>query len=102
MFPIERLLAKLPGAKKSGKGWSAPCPAHEDQHASLSIGEGDDGRALVKCHTGCTTEAICGALGMTQADLFEPRGVSTSTVFPKSPVNWQFHRQDTAQPKAKT
>ena len=67
--PVERLLAKLPDVKKAGKGWSARCPAHEDQRASLSIGEGEDGRSLVKCHAGCTVEAICTAVGLRVVDL---------------------------------
>lgn len=69
MTPVKRLLAKLPDAKKTRKGWSARCPAHEDRRASLSIAEGDDGRALVKCHAGCTAEAIVAALGLRVADL---------------------------------
>ena len=67
--PVERILAKLPDAKQSGKGWSAHCPAHEDRRASLSIAEGDDGRALVKCHAGCKADAICAAVGLTVAGL---------------------------------
>ena len=53
------------------RGWTARCPAHEDNRASLSIGAGDDGRVLVHCHAGCTTEAIAAALGLTVADLFD-------------------------------
>jgi hypothetical protein len=69
MTPVERLLAKLPDAKQTGKGWSARCPAHEDRRASLSIGEGADGRAMVKCHAGCKADAICAALGLRVLDL---------------------------------
>ncbi|MBX3435418.1 MAG: DUF3987 domain-containing protein [Pirellulales bacterium] len=69
MTPVERLLAKLPDAKQAGKGWAARCPAHEDRRASLSIGEGEDGRALVKCHAGCKADAICDAVGLTVVDL---------------------------------
>ena len=69
MTPVERLLAKLPDAKQAGKGWAARCPAHEDRRASLSIGEGEDGRALVKCHAGCKADAICAALGLRVLDL---------------------------------
>ena len=50
MTPVERQLAKLPDAKQAGKGWSARCPAHDDRRPSLSVSEGDDGRALVRCH----------------------------------------------------
>src|SRR5262249_32214439 len=58
------------GARKAGNGWSARCPAHEDRKASLSVSEGNDGTALVKCHAGCNTSAILSAIGLTLADLF--------------------------------
>ena len=35
-------------AKRSGKGWKAKCPGHDDHTPSLSISEGSDGRVLVK------------------------------------------------------
>jgi len=82
MKPVERVLAKLPDHRKAGKGWSACCPAHEDRRASLSIGEGGDGRALLNCHAGCKTETICAALGlrmidlMATADLWSTRGTT--------------------------
>ncbi len=68
--PIERLIGRLNGVNKNGNGWSARCPAHDDQRASLSIAEGDDRRALVCCHAGCDVKAICAAVDMTPADLF--------------------------------
>ncbi len=71
--PTERLLAKLPDAKKSGKGWSARCPAHEDRRASLSISEGDNGGVVLHCHAGCEPADIVAALGLTLADLMPPR-----------------------------
>lgn len=70
MTPLERLLSKLPGARKSPSGWSARCPAHEDRRASLSVSAGGNGAALVKCHAGCDTSAIVAALGLSLADLF--------------------------------
>jgi hypothetical protein len=69
MTPLERLLAKTPDAKPTGNGYSARCPAHEDRRASLSLAEGEDGRALVHCHAGCKPEAICAAVGLTVLDL---------------------------------
>lgn len=55
---------------------AARCPAHDDQQASLSIGQGSKG-ALVNCHVGCATDDILEALGMSAADLFdEPRAES--------------------------
>src|SRR5262245_27504921 len=77
MTPLETLLAKLPGAKRCGKGWSARCPAHDDRRASLGIAQGDDGTALVKCHAGCDTSAILAAVGMKLADLFPAKAGPT-------------------------
>ena len=76
MTPLENLLEKLPGARKAGNGWSACCPAHDDQKASLSVSAGTDGSVLVKCHAGCTTEAVLNAVGSTLRDLF-PQGRGT-------------------------
>jgi hypothetical protein len=84
MTPTETLLAKLPGARKAGNGWSARCPAHDDHKASLSVSEGDDGNALVKCHAGCDTSAIVSAVGMTLADLFPAKTGPTLTRIGKS------------------
>ncbi len=69
MKQVELVLSKLPDVKRNGNGWTARCPAHDDGRASLSVAVGDDGRALVHCHAGCTTEAVVAALGLTLADL---------------------------------
>lgn len=68
-----RLSERLRGVKVTGSGWSAQCPAHEDEHASLSITKADDGKLLLHCHAGCTPEAIVSSVGMTLADLFPPK-----------------------------
>lgn len=87
MTPVERLLSKLPDAKQAGKGWAARCPAHEDRRASLSIGEGEDGRALVKCHAGCKADAICAAVGLRVLDL-----MPTAEKLPANSVNVNGNR----------
>jgi hypothetical protein len=74
MTPVEKVLSRFPDARKSSKGWTACCPAHEDQNPSLSIDEGDDGRALIHCHAGCSTDAVCRAKGLALADLMPDRG----------------------------
>ncbi len=71
--PVAALLERLDGVRRSGAGWEARCPAHEDRRASLGVAEGQDGRALLTCHAGCDTAAIVSALGLTMADLFPPR-----------------------------
>src|SRR5262245_22425732 len=76
--PVENLVFHLQ-AKRSGKGWRAKCPAHEDHTPSLSINEGADGCALIKCHAGCDTESILAAVGMTQRDLFPAKHLQPTT-----------------------
>jgi hypothetical protein len=56
--------------QETGCGWTALCPAHADTRPSLSIAQGEDGRALVKCHVGCDINAIVAAVGLTLKDLF--------------------------------
>jgi hypothetical protein len=73
--PTERVIERLEQhdcLPRGGpeKGWDARCPAHDDRDPSFHLGEGHDGRALVTCHAGCTTEQICAALGLTVSDLF--------------------------------
>jgi hypothetical protein len=82
---VAAVLQRLPSARKSGQGYIAKCPAHEDHHPSLSISEGRDGCVLLKCHAGCAFEEIVIALGLQLKDLFRantPRVLSL-----KSPYN---------------
>lgn len=49
---------------------SARCSSHEDQRPSLSLAQGDDGKALLRCHAGCSIEAVVEALDLRMSDLF--------------------------------
>jgi putative DNA primase/helicase len=60
-------LAHRLNATRTGAGWTARCPAHHDRTASLSIGEGQDGKLLVHCHAGCSFDAILKAAGVEPA-----------------------------------
>lgn len=61
------------GCKKVGVHW--PCPAHDDRHPSLQVAEARDGSVILKCWSGgCSTEAICSALGLEKKDLFPHKG----------------------------
>lgn len=66
-------LAQRLDATKSGSGWNARCPAHDDHRASLSISIGDDQRVLLFCHAQCSLQKILDALDLTAADLFPER-----------------------------
>ena len=65
----DEFLTRLEGVRRSGQGHIARCPAHDDRRQSLSISTGTDGRILLRCHAGCETEAVVGAMGLTLADL---------------------------------
>lgn len=67
---INEFLQRLQSVKGNGTQYTAKCPAHDDKRASLSIAAGEDGRILVNCHAGCSSEAICSALGLTLKDLY--------------------------------
>lgn len=68
---IQNVLDRLEGVRPlSHNQWQARCPAHDDQHPSLSVGIGDDGRVLLKCHAGCAVKDILTTMGLTERDLF--------------------------------
>ena len=104
---IDRLKQHGCDPAQNGAGWKARCPSHEDNNPSLSISEGDDGKVLICCHTGCTNQAIVGDLGLTMADLFPPTPGSSAkpsnngpakkkrdVVFPdfETAVNWMARK----------
>src|SRR5262245_14143559 len=75
MRPIDRVLACLPDACKHGNSWRVRCPVHHGKsQTSLAISEGDAGRVLVKCHSGCATDDVANTLGLSLADLFDDAG----------------------------
>ena len=51
-------IAKALGGRKTGNGWIARCPLHDDQTPSLSISAGRDGKVLVHCHAGCNQRDV--------------------------------------------
>ena len=67
---LDDFLIRLEGVKRSGSGYSAKCPAHEDKVSSLSVKRGEDGKILLKCHARCTQEQVVAAMGLTMKDLF--------------------------------
>jgi hypothetical protein len=59
---IAETLATALGGRRSGGGWIARCPGHDDREPSLSIHDANDGKLLVRCHAGCTQEKLITAL----------------------------------------
>ncbi len=81
---INKFLEKIKTAtghepRRSGSGWMSRCPAHDDRQASLSVGVGDDGRILLRCHAGCGAKDILTKLGLSLADLMAANGHSGAT-----------------------
>lgn len=58
LIELVRLLEMKTGksVKKSGGGYVGCCPAHNDSSPSLSLCEGNEGKLLINCFTGCSSE----------------------------------------------
>lgn len=76
---IADFLARLDAVKGSAPHWTARCPSHDDTTPSLSVTEKAD-RILLKCHAGCSAEAVISALGLQMADLFAEPAVSSKEI----------------------
>lgn len=69
---LDDVLSRLKGCHRSGTRphqYSALCPAHDDSEQSLSVGIGDNGNIVFRCHRGCDFGAILAALKMTAAEV---------------------------------
>jgi hypothetical protein len=62
---LDEVLAKLSDVKTCGDGWSARCPAHDNERPSLTVKEADNGLILMYCHAECSYEDICRAIGVS-------------------------------------
>jgi hypothetical protein len=73
-----------PGGSKQ---WNAQCPSHEDKSPSLRVSEGDQGRVLVKCLTGCAWRDVVRALGLKEEEMFQENKPSYK---PKEPTRYEL------------
>lgn len=79
---IQDILNRLDGVKENGTNkWTAHCPckqkhAHGDKNSSLSVALNGT-KILLHCHTRCTTDDICGAIGIKSKDLFTDAPTTT-------------------------
>ena len=69
-YTVQRLLVRLDRVRKSGGGYQAICPSHDDKNPSLSVRAGKGGDALIFCHAGCQTEEVMESVGLKLSDLF--------------------------------
>lgn len=73
MNALNTLLSRLDKVQSTGADrWKACCPAHDDKSPSLAIRDAD-GRLLLHCFGGCSTEDVLSAVGLTFADLMPER-----------------------------
>ncbi len=93
---INEILSRLEGVRSTGNGrFMAKCPGHEDHTPSLSLSQ-DNGRVLLHCFAGCTTEKIVSAIGLNTSDLFTRPicdGVTISQLCQARCLNEQFVRE---------
>lgn len=99
---LNEFLERLKTVKGNGNQYTAICPAHTDKDPSLSVSEAN-GKILLHCHAGCTTENILGVIGLDMKDLFiEPahknsyadNGNSTANGKPKREVAAVYDYKD--------
>lgn len=86
---LDELLINLHGVKGSGSQYYAKCPAHEDNRASLSIKQTENGRIFLNCHAGCSFHDICDALNVKPSEL---RGETTQmhTTAPQIVATYEY------------
>jgi putative DNA primase/helicase len=89
---VEKIAARF-NARKSGAGWMARCPAHEDREPSLSIQPGRNGTTLLKCHAGCSIDEVVAAVGLHTRDLFSdsmrlPAAIAPHKSAPLEKFDW--------------
>ena len=81
MVSMQDVLNRLQNVRSNGQGQfsaSCPCPGHGngngDKHQSLHIKEGDDGRTLLHCKSGCKLEDILFAIQLKKSDISPAKG----------------------------
>lgn len=68
---LSNVLDRLSNVTEKRDGsFLATCPAHRDEHPSLDVSNGEDGRVLIICRAGCTVENVVAAMGLQMSDLF--------------------------------
>jgi hypothetical protein len=74
--PVDLVLERANNIRGADSAWLVSCPLPDhgqgrgDRNPSLSVTEGDDGRALVHCLAGCATDEVVKALGLEMRNLF--------------------------------
>lgn len=83
--PLRDVLSRLNKVREASEGYMACCPAHEDKSPSLSVKLADDGKVLLNCHAGCTSNEVVDAMGIGFGDLFPDDLSSGDGSYDKAP-----------------
>lgn len=90
---LDEFVSRLENAKRSGSGWVAKCPAHDDNRASLGVSQGDNGKILVKCYANCEFSAILAAMNLTAKDLMgDP--MTNMQAAPQEPIIYDYRDEE--------
>lgn len=63
---LDDVLSQLKGVRRSGDGYVALCPAHDDTRQSLSVKEIEEDEVLVHCFAGCEFGEVADCLDLPQ------------------------------------
>lgn len=66
---IDNFLERFDRVRKTGNGWEARCPAHDDRVASLSIAVGNKHPVVLDCKAGCSFDDVIRAAGIDIKEL---------------------------------
>lgn len=91
---IESVADKFDRVKKTATGFVGRCPAHDDQHASLSLWPLDNGGIGIKCHANCEKNAILAAVGLRWADLCVEKSNGHKSGLGEPEAIYSYHSAD--------
>lgn len=84
---LEDILPRFDGVRKSGHGYKARCPAHDDRKPSLSINV-KNGKILINCFAQCPLESILAKVNLQFSDLFTKDVTTHGQVATQREVAW--------------
>ena len=96
---IEDVKAMIPSARPCGGGYRGPCPSCGGGSRSTKFAFSErDGKILLHCFSGCTTETICQTMNIELRDLFVDAGLTTEQrrAIPQRPrrLDWRRFSHD--------
>lgn len=82
--------------RRTRRGATARCPAHEDRTPSLSLRARADGAPLIRCHAGCSNDAVLAALRTSWRELLSENGSTPPLARPRPRIAARYRYEDEA------